>query len=343
MFAPMAVTQVQVDEQTHGTTDLDELRNRVFNLIGSVRAAEVSKEWSESDIAIHLRGLAAELNHHRESLLVAGRKLVAMLPEAPKAAWSRKRTQFLKELEKLEDRVSIFDERTARLKSWQPINERLSALRSAIDRLAENSESGKVLGYEFESLASALREQFATRTWEPLGEVALWESKIGQLEERVQRLQYDSLITFLRQRQELVRQLGWAAEQPAPQWRDGMQNSFETLRRWTLWTIERGLALIESMKTGQNWRDPEGTKISCTELHRRCKNALTLARENASEPNVANAASLMARLFSGFKERFPLPITYNDPDSPLDFRALEAAFRAGLVMIEVRPISEEKR
>jgi hypothetical protein len=346
MMVPTATTSAHAKAAgSLELAELSELKDRIFHCLGVVRGTDICTDWPDSDIAVHLRSLAAELSRYRDSLLSSLRKFAEKLPEAPPTGWPRRRVQLLKELEKLGNRTSLFDTRAGALKTWSPLNMRLSELRTTIDHLTANDRGSKALHREFEELTSTLRERFATEAWSPVCESISWDGKIGQLEQRAQRLQYDGLIAFMQRRRELIQQLGWAAEQPAPDWWDSVEggtHSFDALTEWTLQTIERGLALIAAAKLGKGWRDPNGTQISHKELRRRCEKALLTARQNSSASNVATTVSLMARLYNGFEGSWLVPKTYTDPDCPPDFCALESAYRAGKLVIEVRPLPQRK-
>jgi hypothetical protein len=302
--APETPSEQQMPEPD-GLMEFAALKDRLFDQIGAVRAAEVASVWPDSDIAIHLRGIGLELSHHQKSLLTGGRKLTAKLSNNDNAERPPKPRYLLKEIENLAERVSLFERRTTALRSWHLINDRLRALRAAVVRISESSQTGKIMADEFENLAGALRERFSTERWSPLDEAEVWDEKIWRLEQRIQGLQYDGLMAFLRRRQKLIQWVGWAADGPAPEWVEPLQTSsllFDALTKWGVRAIERGLALLKCLDNVWAWRDPANTKISYSELRRRCERALATVHADPSDDKVDTAADLLARLFHGFND-----------------------------------------
>jgi hypothetical protein len=288
---------------------------RLRELLGAVRAEPVPGDWTDSEVAAHLRGIAKLVGRAKESLLRGlerefGRVEQELARSAAEgddwaAAWRKRRASFDRIWGDQEQRVADLLKRAAAVRSWQAINERLASLCALGAKVAG---SDAALGASVSALVAGLRERFATDHWEPVfahEEVAV---KLGALEARAHGLLFSRVRVYFRELDALRLRFNDFLSGPAPQFsapqgrvkRDDRGPNFTALYTWALEGFSIALERLRARKSGASWKHPTKKSQSWSDVDGQMSRALSAARSTLGFQSITRVGEFLLLMRQGF-------------------------------------------
>ena len=358
--APITDLQEHLNQQqacleaavTRQIRDLEDgIRSRQ-NLIGTVTAAALPTEWSDSALSTHLTGITTKLKKTQENLL---RSLQAELERIKKeldfssdsadVEWAilqmNKRKSFSSNLQKLQERVMEFEERAKALIAWQVLN---SQLRSTDALCAKISEKEPALKQILSQLVTEFKEGFATDSWGPLLTSSEFSERLEDIQSKSQSLLYSYFQTFNRELAEIKHQFNSLLPSTTPpsfdilveknHQSDSIQEPFQKLYQWIFKGFRTVVTEYQDLrKSGAQWRDPDNKRRSWKELETEVEAALRKSQDTLSFEVVQHIGSKVLLMQRGFTEM--ILGVFDNPDKPPDFEELKRSFKEGKIQIQV--------
>ena len=341
--------QTLIDKQIKG---LENSINSLQVLIGTVNASAIPMEWLDSNLSTHLAGIAAKLKGSRENLLEAlrqeSKKLTKELDFSSDSAdvkWAiaqkHKKETFSNSLQKLQKRVTEFEERVKALISWKALN---SQLRSTDILCAKVSKTEPALKQTLNQLVTEFKEWFATDLWDPLLAASKFSKKLREVQSDVQGHLYSHVRTFNKELAEIRHQFNFLLPSTAPpvfdgskersQQIDSIHESFQKLYQWAFEGFQTVFAEYQELrKSGAQWRDPDNKRRSWKKLEAEVEAALRKNRDTLSFGVVQRIGSKVLLMQRGLTEAtFGL---FDNSDKPPDFGKLKQLFKEGKIHIQV--------
>ena len=349
------LNQQQARLQTLIDKQIKELENSINSLqvlIGTVDAAAIPIEWLDSDLSTHLTGIAAKLKGSRENLLEALRKESKKLTkeldfssDSADVKWAitqkDKKETFSNSLQKLQKRVTEFEERVKALISWKALN---SQLRSTDMLCAKVSKTEPALKQTLNQLITEFKEWFATDLWGPLLAASEFSKKLREVQSDVQGHLYSHVQTFNKELAKIRDQFNFLLPSTAPpvfdvskersQQIDSIHESFQKLYQWAFEGFRTAVAECQELKrSGAQWHDPDGERQSWKKLKTKVEAILWADQGMLSFEIVQRIGAKVLLMQRGFTEAiFGL---FDDSDQPPDFKKLEQLFQKGKIQIQV--------
>ena len=355
------LNQQQVRLQTLIDKQIKELENSINSLqvlIGTVDAAAIPMEWLDSNLSTHLTGIAAKLKDSRENLLEALRKESKKLTkeldfssDSADVKWAiaqkDKEETFSNSLQKLQKRVTEFEERAKALISWQVLN---NQLRSTDALCAKVSRTDLALKQTLSQLVTEFKEWFATDSWDPLLASSEFSEKLENIQSQSQSRLYSYFQTFNRELAEIRHQFNSLLPSTPPpmfdisaeknQQNHSIHESYQKLYRWIFEGFRAAVAECQELrKSSTQWRDPDNKRRSWKKLETEVEAALQKSQDTLNFEVVQRVGSKVLLMQRGFTEAiFGL---FDDSDQPPDFEKLEQLFQKGKIQIQVTRKSKE--
>ena len=349
------LNQQQARLQTLIDKQIKELENSINSLqvlIGTVDAAAIPMEWLDSDLSTHLTGIAAKLKGSRENLLEALRKESKKLTkeldfssDSADVKWAitqkDKKETFSNSLQKLQKRVTEFEERVKALISWKALN---SQLRSTDMLCAKVSKTEPALNQTLNQLITEFKEWFATDLWDPLLAASEFSKKLREVQSDVQGHLYSHVQTFNKELAKIRDQFNFLLPSTAPpvfdvskersQQIDSIHESFQKLYQWAFEGFRTAVAECQELKrSGAQWHDPDGERRSWKKLKTEVEAILWADEGMLSFEIVQRIGAKVLLMQRGFTEAiFGL---FDNPDKPPDFEELKRLFKEGKIHIQV--------
>ena len=332
--------------------ELENSINSLQVLIGTVDAAAIPMEWLDSDLSTHLTGIAAKLKGSRENLLEALRKESKKLTkeldfssDSADVKWAitqkDKKETFSNSLQKLQKRVTEFEERVKALISWKALN---SQLRSTDMLCAKVSKTEPALNQTLNQLITEFKEWFATDLWDPLLAASEFSKKLREVQSDVQGHLYSHVQTFNKELAKIRDQFNFLLPSTAPpvfdvskersQQIDSIHESFQKLYQWAFEGFRTAVAECQELKrSGAQWHDPDGERRSWKKLKTEVEAILWADEGMLSFEIVQRIGAKVLLMQRGFTEAiFGL---FDNPDKPPDFEELKRLFKEGKIHIQV--------
>ena len=322
------------------------------NLIGTVSAAALPMEWSDSDLSTHLKGMTTKLQEIQQNLLKTLRKELKRITKeldlssgSTGVGWAvaqkEKRVSFSGTLQKLQERVMELEKRTKALTSWEVLN---NQLRSTDALCIKASETAPALKQALNQLITEFKERFATNLWDPLFASSEFSKKLGAVQSEVQGLLYSYLQTFNTELAEVKHQFNSLLPSTPPppfgilvernQQNDSIHESFQKLYQWIFEGFRAVVAECQELKkSGAQWRDPDNKRQSWKKLETEVEAALRKSQDTLSFEVVQRIGSKVLLMQSGFTEM--ILGVFDNPDKPPDFKKLERLFKKRQIQIQV--------
>ena len=341
------VVEEQIKDLKNGVNTLRDLR-------GGVNAVAISMKWLDSDLSIHLTGIATKLKASQESLLkTLGRELKKLTkdldfsPDTVNVEWAiirrSKDELFSKTLQKHQRRVKEFEKRSEALTSWENLN---NQLRSTDMLCAKVSKAEPAPEQALNQLVTEFKERFATEAWDPLLASGEFSERLTGIQSEVQSLFYSHSRAFSRELAVIRNQFrSLLPSTPPPvfevsversQQMDPIHESFQKLYQWTFDGFRRVIAEYQELKkSGSQWRDPDNKRRSWKKLEVEVKAELQKTEGLLELEAIQRIGPKILLMQRGFAE---LPFGfYDDPKKPPDFERLEQLFGEGEIQIRVEP------
>lgn len=333
-------------------TDMENDVRSLQNLIGTVSAAALPMEWSDSDLSTHLKGIATKLKKIQQNLLKTLRKELKRITKeldwssgSTGVGWAvaqkEKRVSFSGTLQKLQEQVIELEKRTKALTSWEVLNNRLRS----IDALCtKGSKTAPALKQALSQLVTEFKKRFATELWDPLFASGEFSKGLEIVESEVQALLYNYTQTFNWELTEIKNQFNSLLPSTSPPMFDvsveGNQQSnsiHESFQRLYQWIFEGFRTVIsecqEFKKSGAQWRDPDNERRSWKKLETEIEAALRKSQNTLSFEVVQRIGSKVLLMQRGFTE--VLFGIFDNPNKPPDFEELKRLFKEEKIQIQV--------
>lgn len=339
-------------------TDLENSVRTLQNLIGTVNAATPPAEWLDSDLSTHLKGISSKLKDTQDNLLKTLRKELRKvvkernLSSGPTdAEWAitqkDKKISLSGTLQRLQNRVTEFEERTKALTAWQVLNSQLRSTDALCAKVAK-TEYGPVQALS--QLVTEFKEYFAADSWIPLFTATEFSERLGSIQSEVQGLLYSHFQKFNTELAEIRHQFNSLLSSTPPPMFDilterspqnhSIHQSFQKLYQWTFEGFRT--VVTECRKEAENsaqWRDPDNEGRSWKKLQTEVEEVLWADEDPLSFELVQRIGSKVLLIQRGFTEAiFGL---FDDSDQPPDFEKLEQLFQKGKIQIQVTRKSKE--
>ena len=332
--------------------ELEDSINYLQVLIGTVDAAAIPMEWLDSDLSTHLTGIAAKLKTSRENLLEALRKESKKLTkeldfssDSADAKWAiaqkDKKESFSNSSQKLQERVTEFEERVKSLILWKALN---SQLRSTDMLCAKVSKTEPALKQVLNLLVTEFKEWFATDLWDPLLAASKFSKKLREVQSDVQGHLYSHVQTFNKELAEIKDQFNFLLPLTAPpvfdlskeksQQIDSIHESYQKLYQWAFEGFRTAVAECQELKrSGTQWHDPNDERRSWKKLEMEVEAILWADEGMLSFEIVQRIGAKVLLMQRGFTEAiFGL---FDNPDKPPNFEELKRLFEDGKIQIQV--------
>ena len=334
--------------------NLEDGVNTLRDLRGGVNAVTISMEWLDSDLSIHLTGIATTLKTSQESLLrVLGRELEKLTKvldfssDPVNVEWAviqrNKSKLFSKTLQKHKRRVKEFEKRAEALTSWKALN---NQLRSTDMLCAKVSKAEPASEQTLDQVVTEFKERFATKTWDPLLASGEFSERLRVVQSEVQSLLYSHSRTFNRELATIRNQFRSLLLSTSPpifevsversQWNDPIHESFQRLYQWTFEGFHKVVAECQELKkSGSQWHDPDNKRRSWKKLEAEVKAELQKTEDLLELEAIQRIGPKILLMQRGFAE---VPFRcYDDPNNPPDFEKLKQLFGEGEIQIRVEP------
>ncbi len=332
-------------------TDLKNSVHTLQNLIGTVNAA-LPTEWLDSDLSTHLKGISSKLKDSQNNLLKTLRKELGsavkeldLFSGPTDVEWAitqkDKKISFSGTLQRLQNRVTEFEERSKALTSWQVLNSQLRSTDALCAKVGE-TEHGPVQALS--QLVTEFKERFATDSWIPLFTATEFSERLGSIQSEVQGLLYSHFQNFNKELAEIRHQFNSLLSSTPPPMFDiltekrpqnhSIHKSFQKLYQWTFEGFRTVVTECQKEKeNGAQWRDPDNEGRSWKKLQTEVEEVLSADKEPLSFEVVQRIGSKVLLIQRGFTEAiFGL---FDDSDQPPDFEKLEQLFQKGKIQIQV--------
>ena len=341
------VIEEQIKDLENGVSTLRDLR-------GGVNAVAISMEWLDSDLSIHLTGIATKLKTSQENLLkVLGKALKKLTKELDFSSdtvnveWAiiqrSKSKLFSKTLQKYQRRVQEFEKRAESLTSWEGLNNQLRSTNMLCSKVSKAEPSPE---QALSQLVAEFKEWFATESWDPLLASSEFSGRLRVVQSEVQSLFYSHSRTFNRDLAIIRNQFRpLLLSTPPPvfeisversQGDDPIYESFQKLYQWSFEGFRKIVAECQELKkSGSQWRDPDNKRRSWKKLEAEVKTELQKTEgllELKAIQRIGPKILLMQRGFTQVPFR-----CYDDPNNPPDFEKLKQLFGEGEIQIRVEP------
>ncbi len=339
-------------------TDLENSVHTLQNLIGTVNAAILSVEWLDSDLSTHLRGISSKLKDTQDNLLKTLRKELGRvvkelnLSSGPTdVEWAitqkDKKISLSGTLQRLQNRVTEFEERAKALTSWQVLNSQLRSTDMLCAKVAK-AEHGPVQALS--QLVTEFKERFAADSWVPLFTATEFSEKLGSIQSEVQGLLYSHFQNFNTELAEIRCQFNSLLSSTPPpmfdiltersQQNHSIHKYFQKLYQWA---FEGFRAVVtecrKEAENGTQWRDPDNEDRNWKKLQTEVEEVLWADEDPLNFEVVQHVGSKVLLIQRGFTEAiFGL---FDDSDQPPDFEKLEQLFQKGKIQIQVTRKSKE--
>ena len=333
-------------------TDLKNSVRTLQNLIGTVKAATLPTEWLDSDLSTHLKGISSKLRDTQDNLLKTLRKeLVPAVKELDRSSgptdveWAitqkDKKISFSGTLQRLQNRVTEFEERSKALTSWQMLN---SQLRSTDALCAKVSETDPALKQSLSQLIAEFTELFATNSWDPLFTSGEFSEKLVDVQSKSQSLLYSHSQTFNKELEEIRNQFNSILPSTLPpmfdvtvkegQQNDSIQESFQKLYQWVFAGFRTVVAEYQKLtKNGVQWDDPDNEHQSWKKLETEVEKVLRMNENTLNLEMLKRVGTKVLLMQRGFTEA--LLGVFDNPDKPPNFEELKRLFKEGKIQIQV--------
>ena len=333
-------------------TDLENSVRTLQNLIGTVNAATPPAEWLDSDLSTHLKGISSKLKDTQDNLLKTLRKELGRvvkelnLSSGPTdVEWAitqkDKKISLSGTLQRLQNRITEFEERAKALTSWQVLNSQLRSTDALCAKVAK-TEHGPVQALS--QLVTEFKERFAADSWIPLFTATEFSERLGSIQSEVQGLLYSHFQNFNTELAEIRHQFNSLLSSTPPPMFDilterspqnhSIHKSFQKLYQWTFEGFRT--VVTECRKEAENgtqWRDPDNEGRSWKKLQTEVEEVLWADGDPISFEVVQRIGSKVLLIQCGFTEAiFGL---FDDSDQPPDFEKLEQLFQKGQIQIQV--------
>ena len=354
----LALLEARLKERVEA--QIKELENSIISfqdLIGTVRASTVPKNWASSKLSTHLTGIATKLLQTQDPLLKSLRKELKRVEKELDSSsgpadveWAvvlrEKRVSFFNAFQNLQERVTQFETRVKALNSWEVLNSQLRST-DALCALVIDTEPG--LSQALNQLVDEFQERFATDSWGPLSISSEFSKKLGTIQSNVQGLLYSYTQTFNRELEEIRNRFNaLLPSTPLPVFdvsvngdpqADSIHKSFQKLYQWTFEGFRTSVTdCQEKRKNGDHWRDPDNGRRSWKKLEEQVEAGLQKAEGMLDFETVQSIGATVLLMQSGFlseKKDENILGLYNNPDHSPDFKKLEKLFMKGHIQIRV--------
>ena len=333
--------------------------NFLQDLIGTVSAAIISTEWLDSDLTMHLAGIATKLKEAQENLLRTLRRELKRFEKELNSSsgpadveWAivqrTKKASFFNALQNIKERVTKFARRTKALTLWEVL---ISQLHSTDMLCAKVSGIEPAPAQALNQLVDEFKEQFATDSWNPLFTSSEFSERLGAVQSDVQILLYEHVQIFNRELEEIKNRFSTLLLSTQPpmfdisvqgnQRDDWIYESFQKLYQWACEEFRRVLTDCQHKRqSGAQWRNPDNGRKSWKTLETQIEVALQKVEVKLDFETVQNIGAmvlLMQRGFSSAEENEEIFRLYDNPDAPPNFNELEQLFEKGEIQIRVEP------
>ena len=332
--------------------DLENSVHTLQNLIGTVKAANLTAEWLDSDLSTHLKSISSKLKDTQDNLLKTLRKELRRVEKEinlfsgpTDVEWAitqkDKKISLSGTLQRLQNRLTEFEERAEALTSWQVLN---SQLRSTDVLCAKVGETEHGPAQALSQLLTEFKERFAADSWDPLFTATEFSERLGSIQSEVQGLLYSHFQNFNTELAEIRHQFNSLLSSTPPpifdilternQQNHSIHKSFQKLYQWTFEGFRT--VVIDCQKEAENgiqWRDPDNEGRSWRKLQTEVEEVLWADEEPLSFEVVQRIGSKVLLIQRGFTEAiFGL---FDNSDQPPDFEKLEQLFQKGQIQIQV--------
>ena len=333
-------------------THLENIVDTLQNLIGTVKAANLTAEWLGSDLSTHLKGISSKLKDIQDNLLKTLRKELRRVKKEINLSsgptdveWAitqkDKKISLSGTLQRLQNRVTEFEKRSKALTSWQVLNSQLCSTDLLCAKVGE-TERGPVQALS--QLVTEFKERFAADSWIPLFTTTEFSERLGSIQSEVQGLLYNHFQNFNTELAKIRHHFNSLLSSTPPpifdiltersQQNHSIHKSFQKLYQWTFDGFRT--VVTECQKEAENgiqWRDPDNEGRSWRKLQTEVEEVLWGDEEPLSFEVVQRIGSKVLLIQRGFTEAiFGL---FDDSDQPPDFEKLEQLFREGKIQIQV--------
>ena len=337
--------------------DLENGVNFLQDLIGTVSAAIISTKWLDSDLTMHLAGIATKLKEAQENLLRTLRRELKRFEKELNSSsgpadveWAivqrTKKASFFNALQNIEGRVTEFARRTTALTLWEAL---ISQLHSTDMLCAKVSKTQSAPTQALNQLVDEFKERFAADSWNPLFTSSEFSERLGAVQSDVQILLYEHVQIFNRELEEIKNRFSTLLLSTQPPMFDisvqGNQQDdwiYESFQRLYQWACEGFRAVLtdcqHKRRSGAQWRNPDNGRKGWKTLETQIEVALQKVEVKLDFETVQNIGAmvlLMRRGFASTEENEDIFGLYNNPDDPPDFNKLEQLFGEGEIQIQV--------
>ena len=333
-------------------TDLESSVHTLQNLIGTVKAAILPAEWLDSDLSTHLKGISSKLKDTQGNLLKILRKELGRVVKELNLSsgpvdieWTitqkNKKLLLSGTLQRLQNRVTEFEERAKALTSWQVLNGQLRSTDALCTKVAK-AEHGPVQALS--QLVTEFKERFAADSWIPLFTATEFSERLGSIQSEVQGLLYSHFQNFNTELTEIRHQFNSLLSSTPPpmfdiltersQQNHSIHESFQKLYQWAFEGFRTVVTECrKKTENGNQWRDPDNEGRSWKKLQTEVEEVLWADRYPLGFEVVQRIGSKVLLIQRGFTEAiFGL---FDDSDQPPDFEKLEQLFQKGQIQIQV--------
>jgi hypothetical protein len=313
----------------------------------------VPGDWTDSEVAAHLRGIAKLVGRAKESLLRGlERELVRVEQELVRlgaegeewaAAWRKRRAPFERIWGEMEDRATQFLDQTTALRAWLPLNDRLASL-AALG--AKVGKSDPALARSVAELTSELRQRFATDSWMPVHAHQEVAARLATLEAQAQGLLFSRVQAYLGELDVLRVRFDELLSGPAPLIDMATQDHaggadgppFARLYAWATQNFAEAAQRFRARRAGgQAWRHPTRKSQGWSDIDGQLSRALASARSSAKISAVIRLGELLLLVRQGFfvaaAERGE--VVYEGAESASDLPELSSLLADGRVRVRV--------
>ena len=316
--------------------NLENSVNFVQDLIGTVSAAIISTEWLDSDLTMHLAGIAAKLKETQENLLrTLRRELTRFGKELDSSSgptdveWAivqqAKKESFFNALQNIEGRVTEFTRRTKALTLWEVL---ISQLHSTNMLCAKVAKTQSAPTQTLNQLVDEFKERFAADSWNPLFASSEFSDRLGAVQSDVQIFLYELVQIFNRELEEIKNQFSTLLLSTQPPTFDisvqGNQQDdwiYESFQRLYQWACEGFRAVLtdcqHKRQSGAQWRNPDQRRRSWKTLETQIEEELQKVEARLDFETVQNIGAmvlLMQRGFTPAEENEDIFGLYDNPD-----------------------------
>jgi hypothetical protein len=334
---------------------------RLREMLGGVRAENISLEWVKSDVSTHLLGIAKLLNRTQDGLIRGLEREAGRIDdelaraeaegEAWAIGWRKRLPSFERVWGDLAQRVEDFLAQAAALRAWLPLNERLASL-AALG--AKVSGSDPALDRSVRSLIADLRQHFATGDWTPVLNHRDIATRVSSLESQAQGLLFSRVRAYLGELDTLRVRFNDFLSGSAPQvvGLGADRRTQDTSPDFALlyaWAVQGFRAAAERLRArrgrGQPWRHPTRKSQSWTDIDGQITRALTAVRSVPDFAAVTRLGDLLLLARQGFliaaAERGEA--VYEGAECAADLPELSSLLADGAVRVRVEWVRQREK